>query len=148
LKGSTADKPSSSPKNHGNFEEWRIVKFNNNSEFNMVEKGDKQYYWCNEHQYPGSDVKGMYVFHKPTNHDAWKTRKDELNKRWGKKSGSSNTQAATPTSVPSDAASTVSTNTSKLSLAKSLQEALMTTAGLSEDQFQKIWQNCCDALGN
>ena len=82
----------------------------------------------------------MYVFHKPTEHDVWKARKDELNKKQGKKSGSSNTQAATPASVPPAADSIASTNASKLSLAKSLQEALTTSAGLSEDQFQKIWQ--------
>jgi hypothetical protein len=33
-KGSTADKPSSSPKNYGNFEAWRLIKVNNNAEFN------------------------------------------------------------------------------------------------------------------
>jgi hypothetical protein len=60
----------------------------------MVEKGDKKFYWCDKHQYPGSNVKGMYVFHKPTEHDAWKARKDELNKRRGKKSGSKDTTKA------------------------------------------------------
>ena len=91
----------------------------------------------------------MYVFHKPTEHDAWKARKDELNKKRGKKSGGTTpAAAASSASVPSNVASTASTNASKLSLAKSLQEALTTTAGLTEDQFQKIWQNCCDASGN
>ena len=37
---------------------------------------------------------------------------------------------------------------SKLSLAKSLQEALTTNAGLSEDQFNKIWADACSASGN
>ncbi len=147
-KGTTADKPHTSNKNYGNFEAWRLVKVNNNAEFNMVEKGDKNFYWCDDHQYPGVDDKGMYVFHKPTEHDAWKARKDELNKRRGKKFGSKDTQGTTPTSTPSVTSSTAFANASKLSLAKSLQEALTTTAGLSEDQFNKIWQNCCDALGN
>jgi hypothetical protein len=79
--GSTVDKPPASAKNYGNFEAWYLVKININAEFNMVEKGDKKYYWCNEHQYPGSDVKGIYVFHKPSEHNAWKAQKDELNKR-------------------------------------------------------------------
>jgi hypothetical protein len=143
-----SNKSPKGPRNHGNFEAWHLVKINNNAEFNMVEKGNKKFYWCDKHQYPGSDVKGMYVFHKPTEHDAWKARKDELNKRRGKKSGSKDTQSTTPASMPSVAASTASTSASKLSLAKSLQEALTTTAGLSEDQFNKIWQNCCNALGN
>ncbi len=84
-KGTTADKPHTSTKNYGNFEAWWLVKVNKNAEFNMVEKGDKKFYWCDNHQYPGSNVKRMYVFHKPTEHDAWKARKDELNKRRGKK---------------------------------------------------------------
>ena len=86
--------------------------------------------------------------HKPVEHDAWKAQKDELNKKRGKNSGSSNTQAATLKSVPSATASTASTNASELSLAKTLHKALATTTGLSENEFQKIWQNCCDALGN
>jgi hypothetical protein len=147
-KCSAPEKSSSSAKNYGNFEAWRLTKVNNNTEFNMIEKGDKKYYWCDEHQYPGCETKGMYIFHKPTEHNAWKARKDELNKKRGKKSGTGSTPAVVPASVPSNAAATISTNASKLSLAKSLQEALTTTAGLTEDQFQKIWQNCCDALGN
>jgi hypothetical protein len=41
----------------------------------MFEKGDKKLNWCDNYQYPGADVKGMYVFHKPTKHDALKARK-------------------------------------------------------------------------
>jgi hypothetical protein len=39
-------------------------------------------------------------------------------------------------------------NTAKLSLAKSLQEALTTTAGLTKDQFNKIWESSFNASGN
>jgi len=35
-----------------------------------------------------------------------------------------------------------------VSLSKSLQAALVTTAGLSADQFQKIWSDACNELGN
>jgi hypothetical protein len=63
----------------------------------------------------------MYVFHKPAEHDAWKARKDELNKRCGKKFGSTDTQGTTPMSKSSVASSTAFANTSKLSLVKSLQ---------------------------
>jgi hypothetical protein len=62
----------------------------------------------------------MYVFHKPTEHYAWKARKDEHNKRRGKKFGSDNTWGTTPTSTPSVASSTTPANASKISLAKSL----------------------------
>jgi hypothetical protein len=70
LKGTTTDKPHTSTKNYSNFEAWHLVKVNNNAEFNIIEKGNKKFYWCDNHQYPGADVKGMYVFHKPTEHDA------------------------------------------------------------------------------
>ena len=141
------DKTPSGEKKYGNFEAWRLTKVNNNVEFNMIEKNGKKFYWCDQHQYPGCETKGMYVFHKPDEHDAWKARKDEFNKKRGKKNGPSTTTPASSSS-PAAPTSAASTNASKLSLAKSLQEALTTTAGLSEDQFQKIWQSCCDASGN
>jgi hypothetical protein len=144
-----ADKSSSSAKNYGNFEAWRLTKVNNGAEFNMVEKGGKKFYWCDEHQYPNHLTKGMYVFHKPAEHAEWKAQKDELNKKRNKKSNGTASEASSSTTAPSNPASTLNTAAaSKLSLAKSLQEALTTTAGLTEDQFQKIWQTCCDASGN
>ena len=136
------DKTPSNDKNYGKFDTWRLTKVNNNVEFNMIEKDGKTFYWCDKHQYPDHETKGMYVFHKPNDHDAWQARKDAYKNGRGKKNGP-------PTTTPAPApASTASTNASKLSLAKSLQEALTTTAGLSEDQFQKIWQSSCDASGN
>jgi hypothetical protein len=58
-KGSTSDKRSSSAKNYGNFEAWCLTKVNNGAEFNMVEKNGKKFCWCDQHQYPGWDTKGM-----------------------------------------------------------------------------------------
>jgi hypothetical protein len=112
----------------------------------MIEKNGKNWYWCDQHQNPNCETKGMYVLHKPAEHDAWKACKDELNKKCGKKNGPPTTTSVTVS--PPASASNASTNASKLSLVKSLQETLTTTAGLSEDQFQKIWQSCCDASGN
>ena len=142
------NKTPSGDKNYGNFEAWRLTKVDNKVEFNMVEKDGKKFYWCDEHQYPDCETRGMYVFHKPTEHDTWQARKDAFKKGRGKKDGPPTT---TPVTVKKEYASTSTASTnnaSKLSLAKSLQEALTTTAGLSEDQFQKIWKNCCDSSGN
>ena len=36
----------------------------------------------------------------------------------------------------------------KMALSQQLQSALVTQAGLSEDQFKKIWAKACNALGN
>jgi hypothetical protein len=54
-----SNKSSKGSRNYGNFKAWCLVKINNNAEFNMLEKGDKKFYWCDEHQYPGSEAKGM-----------------------------------------------------------------------------------------
>ena len=60
----------------------------------MVEKDGKKFYWCDEHQYPSCETKGMDVFHKPTDHDAWKARKDKFNKKGGKSDGPPTTTPA------------------------------------------------------
>ncbi len=68
----------------GIFEQWGLTKDNNGAEFNMVEKDGKKLYWCDQHQYPGNATKGMYVFHKPTDHDSWAAKKaDYKNKKGG-----------------------------------------------------------------
>jgi hypothetical protein len=62
--------PTSSGYGSNKFEMWRLDKVDNKKEFNMVLKDGKTYYWCNKHKYPSSNVQWMYVFHKPTDHDA------------------------------------------------------------------------------
>ncbi len=88
----------------------------------------------------------MYIFHEPTEQDAWKKKRDEFNARKKGKGKSTTTNEKTPADPPSTTPSAASTaSASKISLAKSLQEALTMTAGLSEDQFNKIWANACSA---
>ncbi len=147
----TPPTPTPSGSGSNKFEQWRLEKVNNKEEFNMVVRDGKTYYWCDKHKYPSSNVQGMYVFHKPIEHDAWQERKSALNGWRGKKGEKEKTttiipapalllpQALKPSSTPSAA---------KLSLAKSLQEALATTTGLTDDQFTKIWDKCCSASGN
>jgi hypothetical protein len=115
----------------------------------MVVRDGKTYYWCDKHKCPSSNVQGMYVFHKPTEHDTWQERKSALNGRRGKKGDKEKTTtpalapAYTPAPKPSSTPSAAT-----LSLAKSLQEALAMTTGLTDNQFTKIWDKCCSALGN
>ncbi len=89
----------------------------------------------------------MYVAHKPTEHDDWQACKIALNDRHcrGRRDKTSTSASVPTTTAPKPS---VQPNTSKLSLAKSLQEALMTTAGLTKDQFNKTWESCCNVLGN
>jgi hypothetical protein len=107
----------------------------------MIVKDGNKYYWCNKHKYPTSDVQGMYVFHKSTEHEAWLTQKQNFNEQSNRKRGKN--KATTPASAPTPKLSSTP-NAAKLSLAKSLT----TTAGLTKDQFNKIWEGCCNALGN
>jgi hypothetical protein len=126
------------------FEQWHLEKVDNKKEFNMIVKDGKTYYWCDKHKYPTSEVQGMYVFHKPTDHDAWLECKTALNRRC-RKGGKE--KATTPASAPTPKPSSTP-DAAKLSLAKSLQEALTATVSLTDNQFNKIWENCCSASGN
>jgi hypothetical protein len=79
----------------------------------------------------------MYVAHKPTEHDAWQACKTALSYCRGK---GGQDKATNPVSVPTTTAPkpSVQPNASILFAAKFLQEESTTTAGLTEDQFNKI----------
>ncbi len=57
------------------FELWRVERVNNNAEHNMIKRNGKTWYWCNKQKYnnqqKGVVTEGMYVTHKPEDHDAW-----------------------------------------------------------------------------
>ncbi len=59
-----------------------------------------------------------------------------------------NLSVTLPSPVPSNATKSNIDNPSKLSLLRSLQSALMTKAGISEDQFKKIWDDAYTSSGN
>jgi hypothetical protein len=64
--------------------------------------------------------------------------------------GSNNSTESAPINGKPKASALVINNSaaSKLLLSKSLQMALVTTAGLTEDQFNKIWADARSATGN
>jgi len=147
----TPSTPTPSGSGSNKFEQWRLEKVDNKEEFNMVVRDGKTYYWCDKHKFPSSNVQGMYVFHKPTEHDAWQELKSALNGRRGKKEEKEKTTTITPAPallLPQALKPSTTPSAAKLSLAKSLQEALATTTGLTDDQFTKIWDKCCSASGN
>jgi hypothetical protein len=126
------------------FELWRLVKVDNKLEHNMVEQDDKTWYWCDKHKYNGINgvvSNGMYVTHKLDQHDSWVERRTKGNRRASNIASTNSKLKATPPASNDSSAS-------KLSLSKSLQVALVTMAGISDDQFNKIWANACSALGN
>jgi hypothetical protein len=99
----------------------------------MIVKDGKNYYWCDHYKCPSSATQGMDVFHKPTEHEAWLACKTALSEQHRKVSKAKSIIPA-PLSTPKPSATP---SGAKLSLAKSLQEALTTTAGLTANQFNK-----------
>jgi hypothetical protein len=112
------------------FELWHLEKVENKAKHSMIEWDGETWYWCDEHQYNNKGVvtQDMYVFHKPgTEHYAWCAKKDCF-----KKGGLEDYMVATP-KVSTPASGLTDPSATKLSPSKSLQAALVTTAGLSED---------------
>ncbi len=60
------------------FEQWCLEKVDNKEEFNMIMKDGETYRWYDQHKYPSSNVQGIYVFHKPTDDEAWLACKTSL----------------------------------------------------------------------
>ena len=54
-----------------------------------AERDDKKWYWCPKHVVPGTYI-GLYVTHKPENHDKWKRKKDN----WRAKNKGSNNKTS------------------------------------------------------
>ena len=137
------------PIGRGTFGLWRLKKVQNSEEHCMVERDGAKWYWCEDgHSFKNKPC-GMYCIHKPgAGHTAWLGRKEKYKQAEAAKKGKT-----IPTPSVTLPASNVATKSnigekSKLSLSKSLQSALMTTAGISEDQFKKIWADACASSGN
>jgi hypothetical protein len=129
------------------FEVWRLEKIDNKVEHIMVERDGKTWYWCDKHRYNNKGVvtNGMYVTHKPDGHETWTERRNKGRKGGGATALTGNDPVGKPTTTPSVSNDS---SASELSLSKSLQAALVTTASITEDQFKKIWAEACNASGN
>ena len=93
----------------------------------------------------------MYCIHKPGDgHIAWLAQKEKYKQANAAKKGNV-TPTPSVTLLSSASKTTPKYNIgdlSKLSLSKSLQSALMSKAGISEDVFKKIWDEACASSGN
>ena len=108
----------------------------------MIERDGKRWYWCDDHSFNGRPC-GMYCLHKPGDgHKKWQERKDARRKKRDK------SPADTAPASTSNDNDKKSGDNKKLSLANHLRAALMTQAGVSEDQFQQFWSEACDKSGN
>ncbi len=132
----------------GTFPLWRLKKVQSSEEHCMVERDGAKWYWCEDgHSFENKPC-GMYCIHKPgAGHVGWLERKEKYKQVEAAKKGKTIPPSVT---LPASNVATKSNigEKSKLSLSKSLQSTLMTTAGISEDQFKKIWADACASLGN
>jgi len=131
------------------FPLWRLKKVQSSEEHCMVERDGAKWYWCEDgHSFENKPC-GMYCIHKPgAGHVTLLARKEMFKQENAAKKG--NTIPTPSVTLPASNVATKSNigEKSKLSLSKSLQSALMTTAGISEDQFKKIWADACASSGN
>jgi hypothetical protein len=85
--------------------------------------------------------------HKPQDHEQWRLNKEKVTNCRREKNTPVDSAPAT-NKKPKSVSTINNSAASKLSLSKSFLAALVTTAGLSESQFYKIWTDACNASGN
>ena len=84
-------------------------------------------WWCDKHKHPKKFPNGLYMPHKPEDHDEWVKQKQT---RKGKKK-------SPPSTGPSQ----------HLKLKETIKSVLMTNYALSEETAQSIWDDTDEKLG-
>ena len=105
------------------FPEWRTKKGKDS-----VNRDGKQWWWCPHHKKEGL-FDGLYMTHKPCDHDEWLEKKKERRqkaKEMKKQSGGGNSK----------------NKNKKLTLTDSMKQALMTNANMTEEQAKACWAAC------
>ena len=122
--GSSGQQKPSSTKTGGgsrvNIAEWRMKKSTP-----MVERDGKTWYWCPHHKYEDM-YDGLYVTHKPEEHDEWQKRK-ETYKTKNRKKGSEDAKLKDTDETPK-----------KLTLTDTLKTALMTKCDITGAQADAL----------
>jgi hypothetical protein len=147
LPKTTADTPDMK----GKFPLWRLKKVLSSEEHCMVKQDGAKWYWCEDGHSFENKLCGIYCMHKPGDgHIAWLAQKDKFKKdNAAKKGNTTPTPSVTlPSPTPTAAIKSNIGDLSKLLLSEYLQSVLMTKAGISEDQFKKIWDDACASSGN
>ena len=121
----------------------------------LVHEGDKKtgpdgkdYYWCkDEHWSGGVAHHGMYCRHEPGKHAEWRKEMDELQEKNKKRRSQFDKDTS---SSATDASKTVVNDATKkkLALSDKLRTVLTTQAGLSQEAFNRIWEESNRDSGN
>ena len=129
---SSSSKPKStksssfSTKKKFGIEEWRMNKQGNTKVVNGV-----TYWWCPHHRNEGQ-FDGLYVTHKPSEHDSWKAERDRKNAAWKDKRRSKTDKSST---------SSGKTPASKrLVMSEKLKSVLVSKLSCSDADADDIWQ--------
>ena len=91
-----------------------------------VERYGKKWYWCPKHVVPGT-YDGLYVTHKPEDHDEWKRKRDN----WSAKTKGND-------SKPSDEPQKQVGKETKLAFTDTLKAALLTRCDLTDAQADAL----------
>ena len=120
-----ANATDSKPKPKLHIPEWRTIK-----KGDKVDKEGKTCWWCPHHKKEGL-FDGLYMPHKPSEHDEWKKKKDErLAARRSAKNGSSSANSTK---------SNGGKNKNKLELTDAMKNALVTDGNMTEEQATALW---------
>jgi len=101
---------------------WRMTKTEDS-----LERDGKQWYWCPHHKMEGS-YDGLYVTHKPEEHDEWKNNKAQFRK---KRYEASKNNDSHDTSKEEDSAK-------KLTINDNMKAALLTHCDLTGAQIDEM----------
>ena len=100
------------------FPEWRTKKGKDE-----VKRDGKTYWWCPHHKREGY-FDGLYMPHKPEDHDAWAENKKKWQEKRKTKKGNEKGKS------------------NSLGLTEALKSALMTEGNMSEEQAKACWAAC------
>ena len=112
-----------------------------------VEVEGRKWYWCTkDHWSDGVKYNGMYCDHTTEEHDSWRKEKDaDKNKRFKAREEEPTIKVI---KGPNEKPSSPDAKGKKLALSNSLQSVLTTEYGLTPDQFNHMWNQCCSESGN
>ena len=103
---------------------WRMTKTEP-----MIQREGKTWYWCAKHVSPGK-YDGLYVTHKPENHDKWVKNRNRFKSHEKKEESEINASNKE--------------NDKSLALSNSLKAALLTRCDLSAAQADALIQEARD----
>ena len=104
------------------IDSWRMVKTTPS-----IERDGKTWYWCPHHVYPDK-YDGLYVTHKPEDHEDWVKRKESFRNRFAKNKPKEDSKDKDNEDPPQR----------KLTLSESLKTALMTRCDISAAQADAL----------